>query len=247
MNTGPASRLRRIDMIRRRQERRERASGQGRTSNDRSDNAAIAAREERRLLQDTEEFVDGLLRQVRVGRRRSPRAVGRSCSGRRPRPVRLPTRTVDPGRPLGLSFEAYHLGFDESDRTRYTIEYTAYRKTDRFPHSGYDECAGYPRPPDRFCPELLCTTGLKNDIVTIALDFCLSRTDISQVLLRHCDDVTRRSSFAVWRRRIPPALADDGKVGVPLEEVLSRNCGRGSCPTAATCAVKAVTAPSPVR
>ena len=66
MNTGPASRLRRIDMIRRRQERRERASGQGRTSNDRSDNAAIAAREERRLLQDTEEFVDGLLRQVRV-------------------------------------------------------------------------------------------------------------------------------------------------------------------------------------
>jgi hypothetical protein len=295
-----SNRLRRIEMIRRRQERRERASGQGRTSNYRSDNAAIAAREERRLLQDTEEFVDGLLRQARVReteiaeRRREalprqttatrqapdlpvdvrtarflgeegstrtevywglpgeetaapatagdsaragdrtirltvvrmdstyrvreresverrmpeeggfvavePARVGGSrgpyhvhmqwdemrvrdtASGGTSRgtllrratvradtlspitadpeslavsdvvPVVLPdgeggvprlseasgppgvpiaSRTVEAGRPLGLYFEVYHLGFDESDRTRYTIEYTAYRKTDR--------------------------------------------------------------------------------------------------------------------
>jgi hypothetical protein len=45
--------------------------------------------------------------------------------------IPIVSRTVDPGRPLGLYFDVYHLGFDDSDRTRYTIEYTAYRKTDR--------------------------------------------------------------------------------------------------------------------
>jgi len=45
--------------------------------------------------------------------------------------VPIASRTVEPGRPLGLYFEVYHLAMGESDRTRYTIEYTAYRKTDR--------------------------------------------------------------------------------------------------------------------
>jgi hypothetical protein len=45
------------------------------------------------------------------------------------------------------------------------------RPHDRFPQSGHDECAGYPRPPNHFCRKLLCATGSKHDIVTIGLDF----------------------------------------------------------------------------
>jgi hypothetical protein len=107
------NRLWRIEMIRRRRERRERASG----------------RTPCRRLPPTPSHWWSVTRCALffpMGR-----GVPRLSEATGLLGIPIVSRTVDPGRPLGLYFDVYHLGFDDSDRTRYTIEYTAYRKTDR--------------------------------------------------------------------------------------------------------------------
>ena len=63
-----------------------------------------------------------------------PRLVGKLAQGqalrKQTRPLAYPFEKILPGAPLALYFEAYHLGFGAEDRTRYTVEYDIYRRTE---------------------------------------------------------------------------------------------------------------------